>query len=133
MIFQPDLAEFVLLGRKTVTRRLCSENERSPWYRGACRYQPGRAYAVQPGRSKASIGTVHVASPPERMVLGILSDAEARREGFADRHAFAAAFEAINGHYDETALVWRVPLCDARRVPLEPLPALPSRNGASHG
>ena len=131
MIFQPDLAELVITGRKTVTRRLCSENERSPWFRDRCAHKPGESYAVQPGRGKTAICRVTVIAV-ERMVLGRLSDAEAQLEGFPDRHAFAEAWEKINGSYDETALVWRVRF--ARPVASRPRRrAVPSRHGSGNG
>ena len=36
MNFRPELAEKVMAGEKTVTRRVASENPRSPWYVGGC-------------------------------------------------------------------------------------------------
>jgi hypothetical protein len=109
VIFRPDLAAKVLSGEKTVTRRLASDNPRSPWWRGGCALEPGRRYAVQPGRGRAALGRVEVAEAALEP-LGHLTDAEARREGFPDALAFCDAWIAINGQYRPGALVWRVEL-----------------------
>lgn len=107
MNFQPELAEKVMRGEKTVTRRLASDNPRSPWWRGGCSLVVGRDYAVCPGRGKHAIGRVVVTSVL-RMRLGHLPESEARREGFASAAEFEAAFAEINGFYDPDAVVWRV-------------------------
>ncbi|MCW2953241.1 MAG: hypothetical protein JWQ48_2411 [Conexibacter sp.] len=107
MNFRPELAQKVMTGEKTVTRRLASDNPRSPWFRGSCRLLPRHTYAVCPGRGKNAIGRVAIVRT-ELMRLGHLSDAEARREGFADGASFEAAFTGINGSYDAAAEVWRI-------------------------
>lgn len=107
MIFHRELAAKVLAGEKTVTRRLPKDNPRSPWWRGGCRYVPGKSSAVQPGRSKHSIGRVVVKSA-ELVELGHLDDAEARREGFTSAAEFEEAWKAMHGGYDPSAPVWRV-------------------------
>lgn len=108
MNFRPELAAAVMAGDKTVTRRLVSDNPRSPWYRGGCSLVVGRDYAVCPGRGTNAIGRVTVTAV-SRGPLGHLTDLEAQREGFADGFAFQRAFEEINGGvYDRDAEVWRV-------------------------
>jgi len=111
MVFRSDLAEKVLAGEKTVTRRLCSENPRSPWWRDRCALRPGRTFAVQPGRGKPAIAHAQ-AIAVDREPLGRLSDDEARREGFA-----TAAATRSSGRLSRSmapailaALVWRVEL-----------------------
>ena len=54
MIFKPELAEKVLAGEKTETRRVVKDGEVE------CRYVPGRDYAVQPGRGKRAIGRIYI-------------------------------------------------------------------------
>lgn len=109
MNFRPDLAEKVRAGEKTVTRRLASDNPRSPWYIGCCGYAAGQSVTVCPGRGKHALGRVVVRGATlER--LGRLSDEDARAEGFSDHQMFEEAWATINGGMDTNALVWRVEL-----------------------
>lgn len=104
MIFQPDLAKLIVEGRKTVTRRRFSENPRSPWFHERCSYSEGQRFAVQPGRGKERIAEAIVfAVFSER--LGLMSEQDARREGFHDLHTFRVAWEAINGSFDADEVV----------------------------
>lgn len=107
MNFQPGLAAKVMAGEKTVTRRICNDNPRSPWWLRRCSLKPGRSYAVCPGRGKNAIGRVVVVSVRYSR-LGDVDDGEARREGFDSAESFAAAFRQINGEYDPDLLCWRV-------------------------
>lgn len=109
MNFRPELAVAVMFGAKTVTRRLVSENPRSPWWRERCSLVVGRNYAVCPGRSKPAIGRARVVSV-RLEALSLLDTGEARREGFPTYAAFVEAWTAINGSYDPAALVWRIEL-----------------------
>jgi hypothetical protein len=108
MNFRPELAEKVIAGEKIVTRRLVSDNPRSPWFQGRCALKEGKDYAVCPGRGKHAIGRVRIWNEPRLMRLGFLSDLGARSEGFDSADAFREAWEDINGSYDPDALVWRV-------------------------
>jgi hypothetical protein len=107
VIFRPELAAKVMAGEKTVTRRLCSENPRSPWWRERCIYVEGKVFAVQPGRGKPSIGRARVVNC-SREPLGVLTNTAARREGFASMDEFREAWKEINGRYDIWAEVWRI-------------------------
>lgn len=107
MNFRPELASAVMGGGKTVTRRLCVDNPRSPWFVWGCGIKVGRDYAVCPGRGKSAIGRVRV-TDVRREPLGHLDDDEARREGFCSAAAFEEAFAAINGKYDAGLQVWRI-------------------------
>ncbi len=107
MNFQPELARAVLDGRKTVTRRLVSDNPRSPWWRARCGLEAGEPFAVCPGRGKHAVGRGRVIRV-SRVALGRLDEVEAGREGFASVAAFERAFAAINGVYDPDAVVWRI-------------------------
>jgi hypothetical protein len=126
--FKPELAAKVMAGEKTVTRRLVSENPRSPWWREQCSLKVDHTYAVCPGRGKNAIGRVRITSVNLEQ-LGDLDDDEAFREGFATKVEFVDAFAAINGSYDPAAAVWRVEfavassadvLVDPLRTQLEP-------------
>lgn len=121
MIFRPELAQAVMDGRKTVTRRLVREdNPRSRWHPDNAPKLVGKRLAVQPGRGKRAIGTVQVVSvtrDPEFVPLDI-SDEEAIREGFADTYwrspwsQFCAVWRDIHG--DDTCPydVWRIEFTD---------------------
>lgn len=116
MIFRPELAELVLRGEKTVTRRLVSDNPRSPWWRERCALRPGQTVAVCPGRGKPAIGRVRIVRVT-REPLGAITDAEAAKEGFASADEFRKAFTAINGGYAPDALVWRIEFVRVIRTP----------------
>lgn len=107
MNFQPELAEKVMAGAKIVTRRLVSENYRSPWAATDCKIKVGRSYAVCPGRGKHAIGRIVVRQVTLEQ-LGWLDPHEAIREGFPNTVAFEQAWEKINGAYDPSVWVWRV-------------------------
>lgn len=107
MNFRPELAQAVMAGRKTVTRRLTSDNPRSPWFKGACSLKVNQTYAVCPGRGKNAIGRVRIRSVRKER-LGWLGPHDAIHEGFPDVWSFQAAWAEINGTYTPGALVWRV-------------------------
>src|SRR4051794_36564549 len=102
MNFQRQLAEKVLHGEKTVTRRLASDNPRSPWSIHGCALKVGRSYAVCPGRGRHAIGRV-VVTDVRGQRLSHLTDEEARREGFPSAFEFEVAWQQINGSYDPDA------------------------------
>ena len=108
MNFRPELAAKVMGGEKTVTRRLVSDNPRSPWWREKCSLQVGKTYAVCPGRGKHAIGRVQILSVERVALWSVTTEGEAQKEGFASVHPFADAWVAINGTYDPDAVVWRV-------------------------
>lgn len=109
MNFRPELAEKVMAGEKTVTRRLVSNKPRSPWFVDRCGLTVGQDYAVCPGRGKSAIGRVMV-TDVSLVPLDPISDEEARAEGFEDARGFWEAFDAINKGkpVDRGEWVWRV-------------------------
>lgn len=108
MNFKPELAHLVMVGGKTVTRRAVSENPRSPWYgHGENKWQPGRTFAICPGRGKNALGRARVVHGCT-MELGVLSDREAGMEGFASAELFEETWRKINGGYDPFGMVWRI-------------------------
>lgn len=110
MIFRPELAEKVMRGEKTVTRRLCSENPRSPWWRERCRYREGQRFAVQARRGEKAIGYARVVSVEREPLSAAFKRGriEAMQEGFDSVAAFRAAFADINGRIHGSMLVWRI-------------------------
>lgn len=134
MMFRPALARAVMLGEKTVTRRACSSNPRSPWYRERCSLKPGQVVAVQPGRGLPRIGnaTVHGVAR-ELFNPSLITWAEAMREGFRNHYSdegiaisgeyahdnFRATWLALHGDLDPVE-VWRIEL-DVYPHPLAPV------------
>lgn len=118
MNFRPELALAVLEGRKTVTRRLVSENPRSPWYHERCSLKVGKTYAICPGRGKPAAGYARVTAV-ELVPLGHLSNAEARAEGFENSDAFHATWMVINGwrNSDPLMKVWKITLQATSSIP----------------
>lgn len=112
MIFRPELAVKVMEGSKTVTRRLCSDNPRSPWWREVCAFEVGRDYAVQAKRGTPAIGRIRVLDVRRETLMPVAvgpdKDREARWEGFESPEAFIDAWREINGQWDVLAEVWRV-------------------------
>lgn len=112
MIFRPELARLIVRGKKTQTRRPLRRppmsewkvsrktgrrRRRAPWREVtidgqafvACRYEAGRSYAVQPGRTKAADARIVVTSVECQRVGAITFDA-ARAEGFRTTSEFKA-------------------------------------------
>lgn len=119
MMFRPHLAAAAIEQRKTVTRRMMTDNPRSPWYRERCRYQPGDVAKVQPGRGAPSIGTVTIVAVYRELFIPVdISEAEARREGFRPRMNdfdgstisarldFLATWEQLHGSTADPVDVW---------------------------
>jgi hypothetical protein len=105
--FKRVVALKVVRGEKTVTRRPCSPNHRSPWWREICGLTVGRQYAICPGRGQFQVGLLVVRST-RRERLGEVDDAEARLEGCADLAEFRALWTRIHGSWDDDQEVWRV-------------------------
>lgn len=100
MIFAPEMAAAISLGRKTVTRRPRRLHEE-------CRYRAGRSYAVQLHRGGFAVDRIQVVSV-EAQVLGRLSWTEAWAEGFKNPALFERHWRALHGTYLEDAPVWRI-------------------------
>lgn len=137
MIFSPELAEKVVAGEKTVTRRvvkLVPNLQADGWDGGRdgmvpmpCRYQEGRTYAVQPGRGKKAIGRIRILSvrgpEPVKFAFGghwAMEGFELEREGFKDRYEFARYWESLYGPEDGETLVWRIEFELDRQSPTPP-------------
>lgn len=108
MIFRPELAAKVMDGSKTVTRRLATQNPRSPWWIERTWYMPGKVFTINPGRGAPNIGCARVTAADRYLWSGELSDVEARREGFATSAEFLEAFGGINGSVAAGRMLWRV-------------------------
>ena len=111
MIFREELAEKILRGEKTATRRRMSDNPRSPWYRERCAYEVGQVFTVNPGRGVPRVGEARVTAVYPQP-LGHMTEADALKEGFRPTETgtalyhFDAAWEEINGDYFPDEAVW---------------------------
>jgi hypothetical protein len=108
VIFRPDMAQAILEGRKTVTRRpRTGRTVGNRWQNDPCRYREHRTYALQPGRGQRAIARIRILSVrPE--ALHELTDDEVRREGFASRGEFEQTWLSIYGRSNYLDPVWRI-------------------------
>jgi len=121
MNFQPELAYAVADGAKWVTRRMVSDNPRSPYHPDRAPKMVGRRIAVCPGRGQRRIATVEVAHVSQETFDPILIDyADARAEGFRAPWAFMSAWREIHGNMNPLD-VWRIEL-RRESVEIEPAP-----------
>ena len=108
MIFQEELAQKIMAGKKTATRRrMVAGKPRSPWYRHRCAYKPGQVFTVNPGRGKTNIGKARVISVYPQ-ALGAMTEQDARREGCKSLKHFREVWKAINKVFNPAELVWVV-------------------------
>lgn len=122
MIFRPELAKLIKQGKKSQTRRMIDSR--------TCRYRPGKAYALQPGRGKSAIGRITVTDVREER-LGDISFQDARREGFRTTGDFFDYWQSLHGSVDLDLRVWVISfepgdVTDAPRL-------LAARSGGSGG
>lgn len=114
VIFRPELAEAVMEGRKTVTRRAVSGNPRSPYHASRVTALLRRSVAVQPGRGKPAIGRVRVTRVTwEEFEPAHVRHPEAAREGFPTVAAFRETWKALHGSLRPVG-VWRIELGDPK-------------------
>lgn len=106
MIFREELAAQIVKGEKTATRRLPSDNPRSPWrLQRPWRYPVGKEFTINPGRGVDAIARV-VVTRRYMQPLICVENADAKKEGFRTaggktaRTQFLEAFEQINGDVD---------------------------------
>jgi uncharacterized protein YhfF len=89
MIFRPELAKKIRVGSKTMTRRQVKPGEMT------CRYEPGKAYAVQPGRGKTATCRITVRDVRQERV-GQITLKDAKREGFNTTTEFLDYWQALH-------------------------------------
>ena len=107
MIFRPELVEKILAGEKTETRRLMSDNPRSPWSSERCMYRAGQRYSVQPGRGQRSVAQVEATAVLRGQLRTVTNDS-AQAEGFFNLAEFRDYWTEMHGHFDPFAKVWVV-------------------------
>lgn len=97
MIFKPELAQKVLTGEKTQTRRIVKPGEwfsvlpngsKAVFYEeGRLKWITGESYAIQPGRTKAAIGRFKLLDIRRERVQDI-SESDAIAEGVELNHYY---------------------------------------------
>jgi hypothetical protein len=111
VIFARDLAEKIVRGEKTQTRRLRhgenSTGKPGGWVDEPCRYKVGRTYAVQPGRGAKSIGRIRILSVTPQAFCDMTKD-DVLAEGFQTHSAFAARWLSMYGKGSWLDPVWRI-------------------------
>lgn len=121
MLFKLELADKILKGQKTQTRRMVKPNdvplfftaitkqfypEQHSGYAGVQkRWSVGKDYAICPGRGKFQVGRMRITALRQECVQDI-TDADAVREGFANRQEFLDVFKKINPKSKLTDAVW---------------------------
>lgn len=99
MIFRPELVRKIKAGDKTMTRRPVKPGEKD------CRYQPGKAYAVQPGRTHAQVCRITITDVRQE-AAGEISFKDARKEGFRTTTEFKDYWKTLYGSFDAAQPVW---------------------------
>ncbi|MCE9603316.1 MAG: ASCH domain-containing protein [Planctomycetia bacterium] len=90
MIFQKTW-QLVIDGRKTQSRRIVGERLHS--------WRIGQSYALQPGRGKKAIARI-VVTAVRRELLGEITEADAKAEGYDSVADFVSVWESMHGAYD---------------------------------
>jgi hypothetical protein len=107
VIFSDGRAELVMSGRKTVTRRLVSDNPGSPYHYTR---MPMERIAVQPGYGEKAIGYVTVLGVLIELVdldmIAAMDRREVKREGFRSAAEFADTWAAMHG--PDPVRIWRI-------------------------
>ncbi len=95
MIFGPDLAAKITLGRKTVTRRPCKRDRDGKTL--PCTYTEGRTYAVKLSRGGVAVDRIKVKSVEREVLTFPITWEEASREGFESPKAFEKRWAELYG------------------------------------
>ena len=100
MIIPTDLLNLIKAGKKTMHRTPTRDNEPT------CRYQAGRAYAVQPSAGQPADIKITIIDQPRQARLGDITAHEARREGYRHQREYLDAWRTRHGHLDLDQPVW---------------------------
>jgi hypothetical protein len=100
VIFKPDMAQAILDGRKTQTRRPAKPGL-------PCTYRVGKTYAIQPGRGKHAVGRLLVTSVTLVPFMP-MPEEDAHAEGFEHTDAFYERWESMYGFTKARDNVWRI-------------------------
>lgn len=120
VLFKPEMVKAILSGKKSQTRRIGA----------TCRYQPGRSYAVQPGRGKPASLRITITDVRQEQ-LGEISLKDAKREGFHTTDEFREYWEDLHHGWTPTLLVWVLTFVKGEHTDSPRLLAM--RPGPPHG
>lgn len=92
--------EKVLSGEKTQTRRIAKPGETlkagTLFNSRGIKWDMGRVYSVQPGRGLKSVGNIQVVRISYDEDVRLISEENARAEGFADKKEFLLVWSAMH-------------------------------------
>ncbi|HRQ41846.1 MAG TPA: ASCH domain-containing protein [Chloroflexota bacterium] len=110
MLFQYTY-QLILNDKKTETRRQINpgekllDNPKRVEVNGRVKWQVGRSYAIQPGRSQKAVGRIRITDikmqPP-----GQMQTEDARAEGFPSLDDFWQTWLQIHKHFDPDLAFW---------------------------
>ncbi len=93
MIFGLEMYRAVLAGKKTQTRRF------------KCRYEPGKSYALQPGRGKEAKHRITITEVRQER-LGDITLRDARKEGFRTTQDFRDYWTKLYQRFNPDAEIY---------------------------
>lgn len=105
ILFTQELADKVLTGEKTVTRRRVKEDIEFGGLRH-CDYERGLDYRVKASINGPTLGVIQVKGISLEGSHNDIDEADATREGFPDRQAFLAYWDQLPPRPDLG--VWRI-------------------------
>lgn len=115
MLFRKVLADKILSGQKTQTRRLCKPGENWQIFppipatvldkNGRIKWQVGRDYAIQVKRGGNAIGRFRI-KDIRREIVAQISEDDAKAEGFDGRNEFFTTWDSINGSDETNQYCW---------------------------
>ncbi len=116
MIFQYTLPH-IIDGRKTQTRRIKGINDTairdksgdiiSVQVNGRTKWQVGKTYAIQPGRTLPAIGRIRITQIREEAVQNINQE-DAIAEGYDSRETFFAVWRDVHGERAMDVEIWAI-------------------------
>lgn len=104
-MFKRHLAQKILDGEKTQTRRPLSDNPNSPWFKDECKLRPGMDRAIVPGRGVHQVGRVRILGVRKELWKD-LSEADALAEGFKPDPNGGWPYTAAQGFDAEIKKMW---------------------------
>jgi uncharacterized protein YhfF len=97
VIVRPEIAKLILQGKKSQHRRPAETN--------TCRYQTGKAYAIQPGLGKTAVCRITIGEV-RRESLGDITLKDAKKEGYTTTTEFFDYWRDLHGSVDKDIPVW---------------------------